>query len=217
MLGWFQRLMPKEERFFPLFEKHASLIVSGAEALRDLLTGRQSIEQASKLIFQRESEADEVTREVLFAVKRSFITPFERTDIQDLVTSMDDAIDQMNKTAKTITLFEVTTFAPQMQEMSEIVVQSAGLLAEAVPLLSSVGSNSAKLNTLTAKLIATEESADDIYNKGLKALFLANRNEPGPGGMNFVIGSAIYDHLEKVVDRFEDVANEINAIVIDQV
>jgi predicted phosphate transport protein (TIGR00153 family) len=217
MLGWFQALMPKEERFFTLFEKHAAIIVRGAEALRGLLQGGDTVQDYCKQIFQREAEADDVTREVLVAVRRTFITPFDRTDIQDLITSMDDAIDQMNKTAKTIVLFEVRSFEPQMQQMSEIILQSANLVLEAVPLLSSIGSNAGRLNALTTKLVTIEEEADDIYNRGLKALFIANRPEDNQGSaMKFIVGSELYDHLEKVVDRFEDVANEINSIVIDQ-
>lgn len=217
MLGWFQALMPKEERFFTLFEKHAAIVVAGAEALRGLLQGGDTIEDYCKQIFQREAEADDVTREVLIAVRRTFITPFDRTDIQSLVTSMDDAIDQMNKTAKAIMLFEVRSFEPQMQQMSEIILQSAHLMLEAVPLLSSIGSNAPRLNTLTTKIITIEEEADEIYNRGLKALFLASRSENNQdSAMKFVVGSELYDHLEKVVDRFEDVANEINSIVVDQ-
>jgi len=217
MLGWFQALMPKEERFFTLFERHATIVVAGAEALRGLLQGGDQIEHYCKQVFLREAEADDVTRQVLTAVRRTFITPFDRTDIQDLITSMDDAIDQMNKTAKTIVLFEIHSFEPQMQQMSEIILQSAKLVLEAVPLLSSIGSNAGRLNTLTTRLVTIEEQADDLYNQGLKALFLANRPESNQGNaMKFVIGSELYDHLEKVVDRFEDVANEINSIVVDQ-
>jgi uncharacterized protein len=217
MLGWFQALMPKEERFFTLFEKHAAIVVAGAEALRGLLQGGETIEDYCKQLFQREAEADDVTREVLIAVRRSFITPFDRTDIQDLISSMDDAIDQMNKTAKTIVLFEIRSFEPQMQQMSEIILQSAKLVLEAVPLLSSIGANATRVNALTTKLITIEEDADDIYNRGLKALFLANHQENNQGGaMKFIVRSELYGHLEKVVDRFEDVANEINSIVIDQ-
>jgi len=217
MFGWFQALMPKEERFFTLFEKHAKIVVAGAEALRGLLQGGDTIEAYCKQVFQREAEADEITREVLLAVRRTFITPFDRTDIQDLITSMDDSIDQMNKTAKTIVLFEVSKFEPQMQQMSEIILQSSKLVLEAVPLLSSIGSNAGRLNALTTKLIVIEEEADDIYNRGLKDLFIASRSDGNQGNaMNFVVGSELYDHLEKVVDRFEDVANEINSIVVDQ-
>ncbi len=217
MFGWFQALMPKEERFFPLFEKHAAIVVAGAEALRGLLQGGDTIETYCKQIFQREAEADEVTREVLIAVRRTFITPFDRPDIQSLISSMDDAIDQMNKTAKTIVLFEVRSFEPQMQQMGDIILQSAKIVLEAVPLLSSIGTNATRLGALTTKLIAVEEEADDLYNRGLKELFLSSRSEGNAGNaMKFIIGSELYDHLEKVVDRFEDVAKEISSIVVDQ-
>jgi len=217
MLGWFQALMPREERFFHLFERHATIIVAGAEALQGLLRGGESIEAYCKQIFEREAEADEVTREVLIAVRRTFITPFDRTDIQDLISSMDDAIDQMNKTAKTIVTFEVRAFEPHMQQMGDIIVRSAKLVLEAVPLLSKIGTNAGRLNALTAKIITVEEEADDVYNRGLKALFLASREQNVQGNaMKFVVGNEVYDHLEKIVDRFEDVANEISALVVDQ-
>jgi len=217
MLGWFQALMPREARFFALFERHASIVVAGAEALRGLLQGGNTVAAYCQEIFQREAEADDVTREVLIAVRRTFITPFDRTDIQDLITSMDDAIDQMNKTAKTIVRFEIDSFEPQMRQMSEIILQVAKLVLEAVPLLGSIGGNAGHLNTLTNKIITLEEEADDICDRGLKALYLANRQDGNPGNaMKFLVGSELYDHLEKVVDRFEDVANEINSIVIDQ-
>jgi uncharacterized protein len=216
MFGWFQALMPKEERFFPLFNKHAAIVVAGAEALRGLLQGGDTIEAYCQQVFQREAEADDVTREVLLAVRRTFITPFDRPDIQDLIASMDDAIDQMNKTARTIMLFEVRTFEPQMRQMGDIILQVAQLVLEATPLLSSIGSNAGRLNTLTTRIITLEEEADNVCNQGLKALYLANREGSQGNAMKFVVGSELYDHLEKVVDRFEDVANEINSIVVDQ-
>src|SRR6202453_4397885 len=154
MLGWVQAIMPKEERFFTLFEKHANVVVAGGAALWGLLQGGDNIDAYCKEVFQREAEPDEVTKEVLFAVRRTFVTPFDRTDIQDLISSMDDAIDQMNKTAKTIMLFEVRSFEPQMQQMGDIILQSAKFVLEAVPLLSSIGSNAGRLGALTTKIIA---------------------------------------------------------------
>lgn len=217
MLGWFQALMPKEARFFDLFRRHATIVLAGAEALQGLLQGGDSVEHYCKQIFDREAEADEITRQVLIAVRRTFVTPFDRSDIQDLITSMDDAIDQMNKTAKTIAMFEVESFEPQMLQMAGIIVDASKLVLEAVPLLSAIGTNAGRLNSLTGKIIAVEEQADQIYDGGLKALFLANRADGVAGNaMKFIVGQEIYDHLEKVVDRFEDVSNEINSIVIDQ-
>jgi predicted phosphate transport protein (TIGR00153 family) len=215
MLSWFQALMPKEERFFELFVRHATTVVAGAEALRALLEGGDKGEYYCNQIFARENDADEVTRQVLTAVRRTFITPFDRSDIQRLISSMDDSIDQMNKTAKVITLFEVRSFDPQMQQMGEIILQSAKLVLEAMPLLSSIGKNSGRLNRLTEEIIRIEERADHLYDQGRKNLFIANRQGTTGNAMNFIVGAELYDHLEKVVDRFEDVANEINALVTD--
>jgi uncharacterized protein len=212
MLGWFRALMPKEERFFELFARHARVTVAGAEALKCMLNGGDDVPHCCKEISARENEADEITREVLTALRRSFITPLDRGDIKDLITSMDDAIDQMNKTAKIIALFELRSFERPMQDMGEIIIKAAKLSMEAIPLLSAIGSQAGRLNALTEEIIRVEEQADQLYDQGRKELFLKQTN-----AIAFVIGTEVYDHLEKVVDRFEDVANEISAIVIENV
>jgi predicted phosphate transport protein (TIGR00153 family) len=212
MLGWFQALMPKEERFFEYFSRHAAIVVAGAEALESLLKGGDKIEHFCRVIFEREAEADEVTRQTLTAVRRTFITPFDRTDIQDLVGSLDDSIDQMNKTAKLITLYEVNNFYPQMQQMAAMAPVAARLVQQAMPLLANIGKNNAELHRITEQVITIEERSDQLHDAGRKALFLAHRSG---NAMDFIIGGEIYDHLEKVIDRFEDVANEISALVTD--
>jgi predicted phosphate transport protein (TIGR00153 family) len=211
MLGWFRALMPKEERFFELFTRHAQVTLAGAEALRALLKG-DDVQQCCREITKRENEADEITREVLTALRRSFITPLDRGDIKDLITSMDDAIDQMNQTAKIITLFELCSFKQSMQDMGEIIVRAAKLTVDAVALLGSLGKQSSRLHGLTEEIIRLEEQADQLHDQGRKELFLQQKD-----AIAFVIGTELYNHLEKVVDRFEDVANEISAIVIENV
>src|ERR1700687_4179071 len=146
MLGWIRALMPKEERFFDLFARHAQVTLAGAEALRGLLKGGDDVLQCCREITKRENEADEITREVLTALRRTFITPLDRGDIKDLITSMDDAIDQMNQTAKVITLFELRSFEGPMQDMGEIIVRAAEVTAKAVGLLSSLAKESNRLN-----------------------------------------------------------------------
>jgi|SRR6266851_330399 len=212
MLGWFRALMPKEERFFELFTNHARVTLAGAEALRAMLKGGDDVARWCKEITKRENEADEITREVLIALRRTFITPLDRGDIKDLITSMDDAIDQMNQTAKVIALFELRSFEQPMQDMGEIIVRAAKIMMEAVPLLSSLGKQSSRLNELTEEMIRIEEQADQLHDQGRKELFLTQKN-----AIAFIIGTEVYGHLESVVDRFEDVANEISAIVIENV
>ena len=212
MLGWFRALMPKEERFFELFTRHAQITLAGAQALSALLKGGDDVLRYCREITRHENEADEITREVMTALRKTFITPLDRGDIKDLITSMDDAIDQMNQTAKVISLFELRNFEQPMPQMGEVIVQAAKLMVEAVPLLSSLGRHSARLNSLTEEMIRLEEHADDLHDQGRKQLFLNKKD-----AIAFVVGTEVYDHLEMVVDRFEDVANEISAIVIENV
>jgi len=214
MLTWFQALMPREDRFFPMFSRHAAALVAGAEALRDLLNGVCSVSDGCDRIVRHEQEADNITAEVLVAVRRSFITPFDRGDIKDLINAMDDSIDQMQKTAKAITIFEVETFQPQMQQIGDLVVRASQLIAEAVGLLGSMKMNAARLNTITEEVVKLEGQSDDLHDQGIKALF-RNHGEASP--MAYIIGAEIYDHLEKVLDRFEDVANRVSGILIESV
>src|SRR3954469_17680708 len=148
MLDWFRALLPKEERFFGLFEQHATLVVAGAESLRAALEGGPDLPQHLQAVVDRENEADAITREVLLAVRRSFITPFDRGDIKDLITAMDDAIDQMQKTTKTIRLFKVTQFEPEMTQMADRIVRAAGMVQQAMPLLRSISTHAAEISNL---------------------------------------------------------------------
>ena len=215
MLRWFHRLMPKEERFFELFAQHSQAVVAGAEALRAMLEGGDAIARNYQTVMDREQDADNVTREVLIAVRRTFITPFDRSNIRDLITSMDNSIDQMQKTAKTIRLFDVTTFTPEMKEMADAIVKCAELVQEGVPLLKSIGAEAGHISDLTAQISALEGKADEMHDNGLKELYRANAS--GGNGLAFFVGNEVYDHLEKVVDRFDDVANVMHGIVIEHV
>jgi hypothetical protein len=162
----------------------------------------------------REQDADNVTREVLIAVRRTFITPFDRGGVRDLITSMDNTIDQMLKTAKTIRLFDQRTFTPQQREMADAIVMCAALVREAMPLLSEMNANAGRLSEISEKISQIEGRADELHDAGLHQLYLTNQPS---GSMAFFVGVEIYDHLEKVVDRFDDVGNEISGIVIENV
>lgn len=212
MLRWFQALMPSQGRFFDLFEAHAAALVAGADALARLLQGGDEMAAHCKAVHDREQEAGDITRDVLQDVRRTFVTPFDRSAIAGLIGSMDDAMDQMDRTAKAATLFDVTRFEPQMQDIGGIIVEAARITAEAVPLLRSVGTNGARLHALTERIVRIEGHSDEIHDAGLKALFKAT-GDAGP--MAFVVGQELYGHLQKVVDCFEDVANEIQGLVID--
>jgi predicted phosphate transport protein (TIGR00153 family) len=213
MLGLFRKLLPREDKFFEMFAAHSQTVVEAAEALNRVLAG-DDIDGNCDRIIALEDQADDITREVLLAVRRSFITPFDRGDIKDLIQSMDDAIDMMQKTVKTIRLFEQRQFDPGMQEMGKTIVEAAKLIAEALPLLNKVGTNAQRLSSISEAVTRVEGRSDELYDHGLKDLF---RRHGKDNAMAYIVGSEIYGELEKVVDRFEDVANEISGIVIENV
>ena len=182
--------------------------------MRALLAQPDDIAAACAEVKRHEKAADDITADVLQAVRRSFITPFDRVDIKDLIESMDDALDQMHQTTKAILLFEVTEFDDPMREMAEIAVEAAELTVRAIPLLRKIGANVHELSVFAEKITELEGHADKIHDAGLKRLFLAHRHSDP---MAFTVGAEIYGHLERVTDRFEDVANEISGIVIEHV
>lgn len=212
MLRWFQKLMPQQGQFFELFDAHAATLVAGADALAKLLQSGPAMAANSRAIHDREDEADAITRQVLQDVRRTFVTPFDRSAITSLISSMDDAIDAMLKTSKAISMYDVSEFDPQMRDITGIIVEAARVTAEAIPLLRALGPNAGRLHVLTGRIVQLEGQADDIHDNGMKALF---KRHGAKAPMAFIIGQEIYNALEKVVDCFEDVANEIQGLVID--
>jgi len=212
MFAWFQRLLPKTGNFFELFEAHAVTIMAAADALARLMQDGASAQDHIREVIEREHDADEVTREVLKTVRQTFLTPFDRGAITSLIGSMDDAIDEMQATVQAISLYEVHQFDPEMKDMAAIIVDAARLTAEAMPLLRDVGRNAARLHELTERLVRIEGHADEIHRAGVKRAY---KEHGRPDTLGFIVSREVYKHLERIVDAFEDVANEIDGIVID--
>ena len=212
MFAWFQRLLPKTGGFFELFEAHAVALTGAADAMGRLVQGGPAIHENAREIFEREHDADQIIREVLRTVRQTFLTPFDRSAITALIGSMDNAIDEMQAAASAVELYEVTEFGPEMRDMAAIIVDSARLVAEAMPLLRNVGPNGERLHELTERLVRMEGHADEIHAQGLKRVFRASA---GKDPLHFVVRQEMFKRLERVVDRFEDLANEIDGLVID--
>ena len=161
---------------------------------------------------RQEEEADAITREVLIGVRSTFITPFDRGDIKALITALDDAIDEMQHTAKAIILYELVRFEPDMRAMADAIVECAQLVARAMPLLADIGRNAGQLNEICLRVSNIEGRGDETYDRGLKALY--ERAKSGDA-MEFMRGKEIYDHLEQVIDSLDDVCDQVQAIVIE--
>ena len=213
MFAWFQRLLPKTGNFFEMFEAHAQTVTAAADALSRLLQdGNGAAADHIREVIERENDADEITRSVLKTVRETFLTPFDRGTITSLIGSMDDAIDEMQAAVQAIDLYEVRDFDQEMKDMAAIIVDAARLTAEAMPLLRDVGRNAGRLHELTERLVRMEGHADDIHRAGLKRGFVEYARQDT---LRFIVSREVYKHLERIVDAFEDVANEIDGIVID--
>jgi uncharacterized protein Yka (UPF0111/DUF47 family) len=211
MFAWFQRLLPQRGDFFGMFEAHAATLVAAAEAMQQMAADSVSTQQLLHTIRDREHDADDIIRQVLTAVRRTFLTPFDRGAITALIGSMDDAIDEMLAAARAIDLYELRELKPEMKEIVALISEAASVTSEAVPLLRDVTGNATRLHQLTGRLVSLEGSADEIHAVGLKRAFQTARADP----LQFAVAREVFKNLERVTDAFEDVANQIDGIVID--
>lgn len=212
MFAWFQNLLPRTGNFFEQFESHAATLTVAADTLAKLLQGGPDMAAHIRTIDAEEQKADDITRDVLKDVRRTFLTPFDRSAIIAMIGKMDDAIDQMQKTSGAVELYSITEFDPEMLGMANLIIEATGLTAEAMPLLRDLSGNAHRLHELTARLVALEHEADKLNFTGLKKLY-ENHGKSDP--TRFFIGNELYRHLEKVCDKLEDVANQIDGLVID--
>jgi predicted phosphate transport protein (TIGR00153 family) len=211
MFAWFQRLLPRKGDFFGMFEAHAATLVAGAAAMTKLVDGGSPHLEHIGEIEEREHEADDITRKVLTEVRKTFLTPFDRGAITSLIVAMDDAIDEMHSAAVGIDLYDLREFKSEMKQMVGMISEAAKLTAEAVHLLRDISRNGTRIHDITGQIVGLEGAADDVHANGLKKAFQEYSNQP----MQFIVAREIYKHLERITDAFEDVANEIDGIVID--
>src|ERR1044072_3766232 len=156
MFAWFQRLLPRTGDFYGMFEAHAATLVGAAGALSKLVDGGTPHKEFIGEINRKEHEADEIIRQVLTTVRKTFLTPFDRGAITSLIGAMDDAVDEMQATARAVDIYELTSFTPEMKAMAAMIAEAAALTAEAMPLLRNISSNGARIHEITEKVVQLE-------------------------------------------------------------
>ena len=205
--------MPQEGKFFELFNAHAEQIVLGSAALVVLMSVlRESDEEAAKqceLIDVIEKRADNITHETMRQLHKSFITPLDREEIHQLITSLDDILDLIQDVAHTVTLYNVKHITPEVVSLSEICHQCCERVLVAVSLLRSMD-NGAEILKVCFEIDQLESAADHEMRGAMSRLF---REEPDV--RELIKFKAIYELLEIVTDRCEDVANIIEGIVLE--
>ena len=206
MLG---RLMPREGKFFDLFNAHAERIVEGSRELAAMIGRFDQLEAHAQRIDAAERAADKLTHECITLLHRTFITPFDRDQIHQLITRMDDILDLIQDVAETIALYDLRSVTPEAKQLAEICQHSCERVKTTVALLTNIKSSSAILK-LCEEIDRLESDADRVMRSALSRLF---REEAD--AKQVIKLRTIYELLELITDRCEDVANVVEGIILE--
>ncbi|ASU38315.1 MULTISPECIES: DUF47 domain-containing protein [Herbaspirillum] len=205
----FGRLMPTEGKFFDLFNQHAELGVKCAKEMVALMTNFDDLEIRVHAIETLEKQADKVTHNTIELLHKTFITPLDRDDIHQLITRMDDILDLLEDGAQTISLYDIKAITPEAKRLAELCLACAEKVKAAVGLLHNMD-NSRQILAICEEIDRFESDADHVMRAAMSKLF---RDEPDV--RNLIKLKAIYEILETVTDRCEDVANIIEGIIVE--
>jgi uncharacterized protein len=205
----FGRLMPTEGKFFELFTQHGELCVKGAKEMVALMANFDDLENRVHAIESIEKQADKVTHTAIELLHKTFITPLDRDDIHQLITRMDDILDLLEDAGQTISLYDIKNVTPEAKRLAELCLACAEKVKAAVELLHNMD-NAPQILAYCQEIDRLESDADHVMRAAMSKLF---RDEPDV--RNLIKLKAIYEILETVTDRCEDVANIIEGIILE--
>jgi len=205
-------LMPHERQFFTLFNNHASLVVQGATTLVEMLAdysdnGRRDAFVAKIQAF--ESAADDVTHQTVALMHNTFVTPFDREQINRLIQRMDDILDLMQDTAESLTLYDVHVLTPEVSHLADLVHICCTRVHDAVTMLSSMDNGPAILK-ICQEIDALETDADRVMQAAISRLFREEQDV-----RQIIKLKAVYELLELTTDKCQDVALVIEGVVLE--
>ena len=206
MLG---RLMPREGKFFDLFNAHAERIVEGSRELNAMIGKFSDLDAHAQRIDAAERAADKITHECITLLHKTFITPFDRDQIHQLITTMDDILDLIQDVAESVALYDLRRTTPEAKQLAEINQMCCERVKTAVGLLTNIKHPAAILKCCE-EIDRLESDADRVLRGAMSKLF---RDEPD--AKNLIKLRTIYELLETISDRCEDAANIIEGIVIE--
>jgi predicted phosphate transport protein (TIGR00153 family) len=205
----FAKFLPQEGRFFEFFVELADEAVLASRELASLMGSLDDLERRAYSIESHEKRGDRVTQATIELLHKTFITPLDRDDIHKLITRMDDILDLTEDCAQSIHLYDVKELTPEAQRLADLCVACAEKVKEAVSLLSSM-ENAARILAVCGEIDKLESEADHVMRAAIAKLF---RDEPDV--RQLIKLRSIYEVLENVTDRCEDVANIIEGIVLE--
>ena len=206
----FGRFMPQEGKFFDLFNQHAQQIVQGCHELVLMMANLSAaMEEHARNIESAEKAADKITHQTIDLLHKTFITPLDRDDIHKLISHMDDILDLAEDVAQTIYLYDIKQVTPEAKQLADICVSCAERVKNAVAMLGNMENADAILK-IANEIDRLESNADHVMRAAMAKLF---RDEPDT--RQLIKLKAIYELLETITDKCEDVANIIEGIVLE--
>ncbi len=206
----FQYFVPKDKKFFPLFEQGSANLVKLGEKLveavnTDDLSHREKL---FKEIEHLEHVGDEITHQIHLELSKNFITPFDREDIHRLASSIDDIADYIHGSANRMKLYNVTNITDPIKELSELILQSCQFLDKAVRELKNL-KNIRLIADSCIRINSIENQADYVFDKAVGALFDYEKD-----AVNLIKYKEVLQGLETATDRCEDAANVLESILV---
>jgi predicted phosphate transport protein (TIGR00153 family) len=205
-------LMPREARFFALFNRHAEFIAEGGRTMCELVRDYGDAERRSALIErigEVERRADKVTYETVALLHSTFITPFDRHDIHRLISGMDDILDLIQDAAESMQLFDIQSLPPEAPQMGRLLEACCEKVKAAVSLLDSMD-NAPRALALAQEIDGLESDADGLMRRGISKLFREEQDV-----RQLIKHKNVYEYLENAIDKCQDVANIIEAVVVE--
>lgn len=215
-LNLFRHFMPQEESFTALFCEQVRFMVAAAEELRRMINADASNDVHVAAIRSLETGADAVAKKVFIAANRTFNAPIDREDILALAHDLDDTVDLIEDTAKGIQRYEVREFPAEMRAMADAVVRSAAVLQDVMPLLDAITHEHKAIFALCESIGRIEGEADECFDAGLSSL-RAHLRAGEIDTISYIDRKELYELLEDVVDKCDDVANAVQSITAKHV
>ena len=199
------RLMPRETKFFEIFENMASNVTEGARVLLQILQTFENVEGGVQRIKEIEHRGDDMTHAVMTKLNQTFITPFDREDIHRLASSLDDVLDFVNAAGQRLVLYKTRRAPGPAAELARLIIRQSEELTKAVSLLEKnkhVLEHCVEINRL-------EDEADSVCREAIANLF---ENEKDP--IELIKMKELFEVLEMATDKAEDAANVLEAVVL---
>ena len=201
-------LMPREQKFFDLFEESGKNIIKASQALKDMIDTWQFIDSRVAEITELEHEGDSITHQIISLLHRTFVTPFDREDIALLAHTMDDVIDYIHASADSMFIYKITGPTQRAKELADIILQGSIELEKAVRGLRRK-SEFKNILERCVEINRLENMADRVYRAAIGELFDDTADIP-----KIIKWREIYEHMESATDRCEDVADVLEGVAL---